>query len=163
MPLNIRIQRNAGTACVSECVLKTLACRLRFAKLLTSFSYCTSCTNTGEKTTRNGSQPTSSFTKIQEISDSLHRLQRSLKPLSTCKNQYLSLQSNLKHGWFARKFAKHISNTPVRMNFLPPALVFKVKSQESSYEPGGSDVVRELSRERGMFQNGMQREGLKEV
>ena len=26
-PLNIRIQWNAGTACVSECVLKTLACR----------------------------------------------------------------------------------------------------------------------------------------
>ena len=27
MPLNIRIQRNAGTACVSGCVLKTLACQ----------------------------------------------------------------------------------------------------------------------------------------
>ena len=27
MPLNIRIQRNAGTACVSVCVLKMLACR----------------------------------------------------------------------------------------------------------------------------------------
>ena len=27
MPLNIRIQWNAGSACVSECVLKTLACR----------------------------------------------------------------------------------------------------------------------------------------
>ena len=27
MPLNIRTQWNAGTACVSECVLKTLACR----------------------------------------------------------------------------------------------------------------------------------------
>ena len=27
MPLNIRIQWNAGNACVSECVLKTLACR----------------------------------------------------------------------------------------------------------------------------------------
>ena len=26
-PLNIRTQWNAGTACVSECVLKTLACR----------------------------------------------------------------------------------------------------------------------------------------
>ena len=27
LPLNIRIQWIAGTACVSECVLKTLACR----------------------------------------------------------------------------------------------------------------------------------------
>ena len=27
MSLNIRMQWNAGTACVSECVLKTLACR----------------------------------------------------------------------------------------------------------------------------------------
>ena len=27
MPLNICIQWNAGTACVSECVLKTLACQ----------------------------------------------------------------------------------------------------------------------------------------
>ena len=27
MPLNIRMQWNAGTACVSHCVLKTLACR----------------------------------------------------------------------------------------------------------------------------------------
>ena len=27
MLLNIRMQWNAGTACVSECVLKTLACR----------------------------------------------------------------------------------------------------------------------------------------
>ena len=27
MPRNIRIQWNAGTGCVSECVLKTLACR----------------------------------------------------------------------------------------------------------------------------------------
>ena len=27
MPLNIHIQSYAGTACVSECVLKTLACR----------------------------------------------------------------------------------------------------------------------------------------
>ena len=27
LPLNIRIQGNAGTACVSECVLKTLVCR----------------------------------------------------------------------------------------------------------------------------------------
>ena len=27
MRLNIRIQWNAGTACVSECVLKTLACQ----------------------------------------------------------------------------------------------------------------------------------------
>ena len=26
VPLNIRKQWNAGTACVSECVLKTLAC-----------------------------------------------------------------------------------------------------------------------------------------
>ena len=30
MPLNIRIQWNAGTACVLECVLKTLACRVVF-------------------------------------------------------------------------------------------------------------------------------------
>ena len=29
------------------------------------------------------------------------------------------------------------------------------KSQESSYEPGGSDVVRELSREPAMFQIGV--------
>ena len=27
MPLKIRIQWNAGTACMSECVLKKLACR----------------------------------------------------------------------------------------------------------------------------------------
>ena len=27
VPLNTRMQWNAGTACVSECVLKTLACR----------------------------------------------------------------------------------------------------------------------------------------
>ena len=27
MPLNFHTQKNAGTACVSECVLKTLACR----------------------------------------------------------------------------------------------------------------------------------------
>ena len=27
MPLNIRVQWNAGAACVSECVLKTQACR----------------------------------------------------------------------------------------------------------------------------------------
>ena len=27
MPLNIRMQWNVGTACVSECLLKTLACR----------------------------------------------------------------------------------------------------------------------------------------
>ena len=27
VPLNVRIQRRAGTACVSECMLKTLACR----------------------------------------------------------------------------------------------------------------------------------------
>ena len=27
MPLNLRMQWNAGTACVSECVLKMLACR----------------------------------------------------------------------------------------------------------------------------------------
>ena len=27
MLLNVRIQWNVGTACVSECVLKTLACR----------------------------------------------------------------------------------------------------------------------------------------
>ena len=27
MPLNIRTQWNAGTACVSDCVLKTPACR----------------------------------------------------------------------------------------------------------------------------------------
>ena len=40
MPLNIRIQWNAGTACVSECVLKTLACRaLRVgpSKFMTKF------------------------------------------------------------------------------------------------------------------------------
>ena len=34
MPLNIRIQWNAGTACVSECVLKTLACRVCVSALL---------------------------------------------------------------------------------------------------------------------------------
>ena len=27
VPLHIRIQWDAGTACVSECVIKTLACR----------------------------------------------------------------------------------------------------------------------------------------
>ena len=27
LPLNIRIQWNAGTACMSECMLKTLVCR----------------------------------------------------------------------------------------------------------------------------------------
>ena len=38
LPLNIRIQWNAGTACVSERVLKTLACRcLRVSALLSSF------------------------------------------------------------------------------------------------------------------------------
>ena len=46
------------------------------------------------------------------------------------------------------------------MNFLPLALVFKRKSQESSHEPGGLDVVRELSREPAMFQIGLQGEVL---
>ena len=32
---------------------------------------------------------------------------------------------------------------------------FEEKSQESSYEPGGSDVVRELSREPATFQIGV--------
>ena len=32
---------------------------------------------------------------------------------------------------------------------------FEGMSQESSYEPGGSDVVRELSREPAMFQIGL--------
>ena len=48
MPLNIRIQWIAGTACVSECVLKTLACRgLRVGpsktcrKILGELYFCT--------------------------------------------------------------------------------------------------------------------------
>ena len=35
------------------------------------------------------------------------------------------------------------------------------REAESSYEPGGSDVVRELSREPAMFQIGLQGEVLK--
>ena len=66
--------------------------------------------------------------------------------------QYLSLQSNLKHGWFTRKFANHIW-TP---RFVSIFLALKQgREAESSYEPGGSDVVRELSREPAMFQIGL--------
>ena len=45
MPLNIRRQWNAGTAVVSECVLKTLACRgfvsalLRFGEMTMQESF----------------------------------------------------------------------------------------------------------------------------
>ena len=54
--------------------------------------------------------------------------------------------------WLVRaKVREPHLNPPVRMNFLPLALVLKGESQESSYEPAGSDVVRELSREPAMF------------
>ena len=36
LPLNIRIQWNAGAACMSECVLKRLACRVCVSALLRS-------------------------------------------------------------------------------------------------------------------------------
>ena len=53
MPLNIRIQWNAGPTCVSECVLKTLACRgLRVgpSKALFVFVFCLACGGWGSKT-----------------------------------------------------------------------------------------------------------------
>ena len=61
------------------------------------------------------------------------------------ESQYLSPQSNLKHGWFAESSRTTSEPLPVRMNFLPLALVSKGKRQERSYKPEGSDVVRELS------------------
>ena len=42
-------------------------------------------------------------------------------------------------------------NLLVRMNSLPLALVLKGKSQRSSYEAGGSDVVHEVLRKPVMF------------
>ena len=77
------------------------------------------------------------------------------------KTQYLSRQSNLKTWLVHVKVREPHLNPPVRMNFLPLALVFKGKRQDNSYEPGGSDAVRELSREPAMFQIELQGEVLK--
>ena len=46
-------------------------------------------------------------------------------------------------------------NPPVRMNFLPLALVLKGKARKVHTNPRGSDAVRELSREPAMFQIGL--------
>ena len=42
----------------------------------------------------------------------------------------LSLHSNLKHGWFTRKFANHSLNPLVRMNFPGFSLVLKGKARK---------------------------------
>ena len=75
--------------------------------------------------------------------------------MTICQNQYLSLHSNLKHGWFTRKFANHIVNPPgsYELSWLFP--LKQGREAENSYEPGGSDVIRELQREPAMFQIGV--------
>ena len=66
--------------------------------------------------------------------------------------QHLPPQSNPK---MARKFREPHLNLSVRMSFLPLALISKGEVRKVSYEPGGSDVVRELLRESTMFQIGL--------
>ena len=46
-------------------------------------------------------------------------------------------------------------NPPVRENFSWRDPLEQAREAESSYEPGGSDAVRELSREPAMFQIGL--------
>ena len=71
--------------------------------------------------------------------------------------QYLSLQSNLKHGWFAKVREPHLNPLgSYELSWLFPCK--QGREAESSYEPEGSDVVRELSREPAMFQIGLQGE-----
>ena len=64
-------------------------------------------------------------------------------------DRHLFLPSNLKHGWFTQKFTNHIWTTWFVWTFL------RVSEAKSSYAQGGSDVVRELSREPAMFQIGL--------
>ena len=55
----------------------------------------------------------------------------------------------------SRESSRTTSEPPVRMNFPGFFLLKQGREAESSYEPGGSDVVRELSREPAMFQIGL--------
>ena len=58
--------------------------------------------------------------------------------------------------WLVRaKVREPHLNPPVRMNFLPLALLLKGKARKVHTNPGGSHVVRELSREPAMFQIGL--------
>ena len=51
----------------------------------------------------------------------------------------------------SRESSRTTSEPPGSYELSAPRPCSKGKSQESSYEPGGSDVVRELSREPAMF------------
>ena len=55
----------------------------------------------------------------------------------------------------SRESSRTTSELPGSYELSAPRPCFKGKSQESSYEPGGSDVARELSREPAMFQIGL--------
>ena len=65
---------------------------------------------------------------------------------SICSSSYLSLQPSLKHGWFTREFTNHTWTPQFAWTFYL-SLLFKRKSQESSYEPKVSADVLELARE----------------
>ena len=56
----------------------------------------------------------------------------------------------------SRKSSRNTSAPPGLYELSASRPCFQGKSQESSYEPGDSDVVRELSREPAMFQIGVQ-------
>ena len=60
----------------------------------------------------------------------------------------------------SRESSRTTSEPPGSYELSASRPCFQGKSQESSYEPGGSDVVRELSREPAMFQIGVQGEVL---
>ena len=56
----------------------------------------------------------------------------------------------------SRESSRTTSETPGSYELSASCPCFQGKSQESSYEPGGSDVIRELLREPAMFQIGVQ-------
>ena len=60
----------------------------------------------------------------------------------------------------SRESSRTTSEPPGSCELSASRPCFQGKSQGSSYEAGGSDVVRELSREPAMFQIGLQGEVL---
>ena len=136
VPLNIRIQWNAGTACVSECVLKTLACqglrRLRVGPSKVKIVDHRCCIVKAGAHKSSSSSYLATFATLEDISTSL--LATFGRSLCVSAHMLFCRKSTTEHrmssGWIsmwgvANLWSKSLG-TPLKISFSSTSLVLSL-------------------------------------
>ena len=126
IPLNIRIQWNVGTACVSECVLKTPACRGLRVGPLSSFLRCHIQPQVLEHVTFDGGAPNFDEDDMGDGTKSFKDASRTYLVGSACKHLTLGMPPS------ARQEVGLSQRCPFRSSPLHPR-IFSLKMDVANH------------------------------